>query len=80
MRANDAVGRWEARGDGMTRHGHSGTGADEQVAADGAGVGDLAFTHGGGSCPPCPSLAELVDLMDQGTQISLATLVEPSGH
>lgn len=80
LSANNAVGWGEARGSRVTVHGHPGAGADKQVATDWAGVGDLAFAHGGGSCTLGPSLAELVDLMHDGAQISLAALVQPSGH
>lgn len=80
LRANNAVGRGEARGGRVAVHGHPGAGADEQVATDGAGVGDLALAHGGGSCALGTSLAELVDLMHYGAQVGLAALVQPSGH
>lgn len=80
LRANDAVGWGEARGGRVTVHGNPRTSADKQVATDGAGVGDLALTHGGGSCTLGPSLAELVDLMYDGVQVSLAALVQTSSH
>lgn len=42
--------------------GHPRAGVDQQVAADGAGVRDLALTDGGGAhAGPC--LAQLVDLV-----------------
>lgn len=80
LRTNNAVGWGEARGGRVAVHGHPGAGADKQVATDGAGVGDLALAHGGGSCALGPSLAELVDLMHDGAQVGLAALVQPSGH
>lgn len=80
LRANNAVGWGEARGGRIAVHGHPGAGADKQIATDGAGVGDLALAHGGGSCTLGSSLAELVDLMNNGAQVSLAALVQPGGH
>lgn len=80
VRADDAVGGREAGSGGVARHGHSGAGADEQVAADGAGVGNLALAHGGGSWCLGPSLAELVDLVHEGAQVRVAALVQPGGH
>lgn len=80
MRANNAVGWGEARGGRVAVHGHPGTGADKQVATDGAGVGDLALAHGGGSCTLGPSLAKLVDLMHNSAQVSMVALIQPSSH
>lgn len=80
LRTNNAVVWGEARGGRVAVHGHPGAGADKQVATDGAGVGDLALTHGGGSCTLGPSLAELVDLMHNGAQVGLAALVQRCGH
>lgn len=80
LRTNNAVGGREPRGGRIAVHGYPGAGADEQVSTDGAGVGDLALAHGGSSSPLGPSLAELVDLMHNGTQISLTALVQPRSH
>ena len=80
LRANNAVGWGEPRGGGVAMHGDPGTCADKQIATDGAGVGDLALAHGGGSCALSSSLAELVYLMHNGTQVGLAALLQPSSH
>lgn len=80
LRANNAVGWGEARGGRVAVHGHPGAGADKQIATDGAGVGDLALTQGGDSCTLCSSLAELVNLMHNCAQVSLAALVQPGSH
>lgn len=80
LRANYAVGWEEARDSRVAVHGHPGAGADKQVATDGAGIGDLALAHGGGSRTLGPSLAELVDLMHNGAQVSLSAMMQPSGH
>lgn len=63
-----------------TVHGHPGAGVDEQVAADGAWVSDLALTHGCGPGTLGPSLAELVNLVHNCAQISLAALVQSASH
>lgn len=78
LRAEYAVRRGEAGV--VVVHGDPGAGADQQVAADGAGVGDLALTHGGGSCTLGPGLTELIDLVHDGAQVGLAALVQPCSH
>lgn len=80
VRANDAVGRGEARGGRVAVHGDPGAGADKQVATDWAGVCDLALAHRGGSRTLGPSLAELVDLMHNCAQVGLTALLQPSSH
>lgn len=80
LRANNAVGLWEARGGGVAVHGHPGASTDEQVATDGAGVGNLTLAHRGRSCALGPSLTELVNLMHNSSQVSLTALVQPSCH
>lgn len=80
LRANNAVVWGETRGGRIAVHRHPGAGADKQTATDGAGVGDLALTHRGGSCTLSSSLAELVNLMHNGAQVGLTALVQPGGH
>ncbi len=64
---------------------HTGMGAhpraciDELVAADGTGVGDLSFAHGG-RAHAGPSLAELVDLIDDAAQVTGPVLVQAGSH
>lgn len=82
---HDAVGVWgQAGGAGVgvrvAVHGHPGAGVVEEVAADGAGVGNLALTHGGGSSPLGPGLAELVYLVHDAAQVWLVALVQASSH
>ncbi|KAF3841306.1 hypothetical protein F7725_007168 [Dissostichus mawsoni] len=77
---HNAVMLGKTRGGGVAVHGHPGAGADEQVAIDGAGVGDLTLAHGGDPHALGPSLAELVDLMNDVAQIGLVALVQPGGH
>lgn len=72
LRGNDAVG-WRKPWGAV--HGHPGAGADEQVSTDGTRVGDLALTHGRGPCAVSPGLTELINLMHDGTQVGMATLL-----
>lgn len=66
--------------DARRRRTHTGMGAhprariDELVAADGTGVGDLSFAHGG-RAHASSSLAELVDLIDDAAQVTRPVLV-----
>lgn len=78
--ADDAVGRGESGRGRVAVHGDPGAGADEHVATDGAGVGDLALAHGRGPGAVGPRLAELVDLMHDGSQVGLPALVQPGDH
>lgn len=77
LSSDDAVGRWKSRG---AVHGHPRAGADEQVSANGTGVGDLTLTHGSGPRPVSSGLTKLVDLMHNGSQIAVATLLKTRGH
>lgn len=81
---HDAVGVWgQAGGAGVgvrvAVHGHPGAGVVEEVAADGAGVGNLALAHRGGTHSG-PSLAELIDLVHDAAQVWLVALVQASSH
>lgn len=59
--------------------GHPGAGVDQQVAADRAGVGDLALADGGGAhTGPC--LTQLVDLVHDAAQVTRPVLVQASRH
>lgn len=59
--------------------GHPGAGVNKQVAADGAGVGDLALTdRGGAHSSPC--LAQLVDLVHDAAQVTGTVLVQAGCH
>lgn len=88
------VRQWQSRGrttfvrvtkDARRQRTHNGMGAhpracvDELVAADGTGVGDLSFTHGG-RAHASPSLAELVDLIDDAAQVTGPVLVQAGSH
>lgn len=59
--------------------GHSGAGVDQQVTADGAGVGDLALTHRS-TTQAGPGLAQLVYLEDYTAQVSSSALVQAARH
>lgn len=59
--------------------GHSGAGIDKQVTAYGAGVGDLALAHRGGT-QAGTRLAQLVDLVHNAAQVSRSTLVQTGCH
>lgn len=59
--------------------GHPGAGVDQQVAADGAGVSDLALTDRGGAHAG-PSLAQLVDLVHDAAQVARPVLVQAGCH
>lgn len=56
-----------------------GTGVDEEVTADGAGVGDLPLAHRGGA-QSSPSLAELVDLVYDAAQVGARPVVVQAGR
>ena len=86
VHGRDEAGRVHEAGGGhrvvavVVEHGDSGAGVDEQVAADGARVGDLALAHGSGPGPLRPGLAELVDLVHDAAQVGLPALVQPACH
>lgn len=67
------------RAQGWIVSGHPGAGTDEQVAADGAGVCNLALTNGGGT-HASPSLAQLVDLVHDTAQVTTPILVQTGRH
>lgn len=58
---------------------HARTGVNQQVTADGARVGDLAFAHrcgaGAGSC-----LAETADLVNDAAQVAGLLLMQAGCH
>lgn len=60
-------------------HGHPGAGVDKQVAADGAGVGNLALAHRGGAHAGS-RLAELVYLVNNTAQVTGPVLVQAGRH
>ena len=70
-------GRGVARVVGVQRR--PGAGVDEQAAADGAGVGDLALAHRRGAHARA-RLAELVDLVHDAIEVSVPVLVLTARH
>lgn len=56
-----------------------GAGIDEKVTADGAGVGNLALAHRGGTHSG-PSLAELIDLVHDAAQVCARPVVAQAGR
>lgn len=59
--------------------GHPRAGVDQQVAADGARVCDLALTDRGGA-HASPRLAQLVDLVHNAAQVTRPVLVQAGCH
>ena len=70
--AGDTAQSWVMRG-------HPGASIDQQVAADGAGVCNLALTDRRGAYAS-PSLAQLVDLVHNATQVTRPVLMQAGCH
>lgn len=68
---------WRARDGVMGAHPRARV--DELVSANRAGVGNLSFAHGG-RAHASPSLAELVNLIDDAAQVTGPVLVQAGSH